>query len=40
VGLANTRERLRILYGDAARLDLANRAGNRVTAAARIPRPA
>jgi signal transduction histidine kinase len=40
VGLANTRERLRILYGDAARLDLANRAGDRVTATVRIPRPA
>lgn len=38
VGLANTRERLRILYGDGARIDLANRAGNRVTATVRIPR--
>ena len=40
VGLANTRERLRILYGDGARLELANRDGNRVVATARIPRPA
>ena len=40
VGLANTRERLRILYGDGTRLDLANRAGNRVIATVRIPRPA
>ena len=40
VGLANTRERLRILYGDGGRLDLANRAGNRVIATVRIPRPA
>jgi Histidine kinase len=38
VGLANTRERLRILYGDGARLELANRGGNRVTATALIPR--
>src|ERR1017187_3925626 len=34
VGLANTRERLRILYGDGARLELANRDGNRVESAA------
>jgi hypothetical protein len=40
VGLANTRERLRILYADGARLDLANRDGNRVIATVRIPRPA
>ena len=40
VGLANTRERLRILYGDRARLDLANLGGDRVTAKALIPRPA
>jgi pimeloyl-ACP methyl ester carboxylesterase len=40
VGLANTRERLRILYGDGGRLDLANRDGNRVIATMRIPRPA
>jgi signal transduction histidine kinase len=38
VGLANTRERLRILYGDGARLDLANCDGNRVRATALIPR--
>lgn len=40
VGLANTRERLRILYGDSARLLLANREGNRVAATALIPRSA
>ncbi len=38
VGLANTRERLRILYGERARLELNNGAGNRVTALAVIPR--
>jgi len=37
VGLANTRERLRILYGDRARLDLCNGTGNRVCATALIP---
>jgi len=40
VGLANTRERLRILYGTRARLDLINRGGNRVAATALIPGPA
>jgi hypothetical protein len=40
VGLANIRERLRILYGNRARIDLANRAGNRVAATALIPRSA
>jgi signal transduction histidine kinase len=39
VGLANTRERLRILYGDGARLELANRGDNRVAATVRMPRP-
>ena len=38
VGLANTRERLRILYGDGARIGLANRDGTHVTATALIPR--
>jgi len=37
VGLANTRERLRILYGDRARLELTN-GGGCVTARAVIPR--
>jgi len=40
VGLANTRERLRILYGDGARLELTNCGDNRVTARALIPRSA
>ena len=37
VGLGNTRERLRILYGDCAHLDLRNGEG-RVTATLLIPR--
>jgi LytS/YehU family sensor histidine kinase len=37
LGLANTRERLRILYGERARLELRN-GGGRVTAEAVIPR--
>jgi len=37
LGLANTRERLRILYGERAHLKLTE-AGNRVTASAVIPR--
>jgi len=37
LGLANTRERLRILYGDRARLTLANGEGNRVRASAFVP---
>jgi two-component system LytT family sensor kinase len=36
VGLANTRERLRLLYGDRAQLDLTERNG-RVAATLRIP---
>ena len=40
VGLANTRERLRILYGDAACILLANRGGDRVAATVTLPRPA
>jgi len=38
VGLSNTRERLRILYGDRAQLDLHN-GDDRVTATVIIPRP-
>ncbi len=38
VGLANARERLRILYGDRASLELRNRDGCRVAATALIPR--
>lgn len=37
VGLSNTRGRLRILYGDRATLDLANRDDDRVVATVRIP---
>ena len=40
VGLANARERLRILYGDRARLDVVNRDGRHVAATLRIPIPA
>jgi LytS/YehU family sensor histidine kinase len=39
LGLANVRERLRILYGDRASLQLQNRDG-RVAATVLIPRPA
>src|SRR5882724_11371688 len=38
VGLANIRERLRILYGDAARLELRSHDGGRVVASVIIPR--
>jgi LytS/YehU family sensor histidine kinase len=38
VGLANTRERLRILYGSRASLDLRNRDDGRVAATVLIPR--
>lgn len=38
VGLANTRERLRILYGSRASLELRNRDGGRVAATVLIPR--
>ena len=38
VGLANTRERLRILYGSRASLDLRNREDGRVAATVLIPR--
>jgi sensor histidine kinase YesM len=37
IGLANTRERLRILYGGRASFELENRGGNRVAATVRIP---
>jgi LytS/YehU family sensor histidine kinase len=40
MGLSNTRGRLRILYGDRATLELANRDGDRVVATVRIPLPA
>ena len=40
VGLKNARERLRLLYGDRARLDLANREDGRVAATVLIPRTA
>ncbi|MBZ5724315.1 MAG: histidine kinase [Acidobacteriia bacterium] len=40
VGLANVRERLRILYGERASLHLANRNGGTVVATVRIPRSA
>ncbi len=40
VGLANTRERLRLLYGDRATLQLKNGATGTVTASVRIPLPA
>jgi hypothetical protein len=39
VGLANTRERLRLLYGDRASLQLENGASGMVTASVRIPLP-
>jgi hypothetical protein len=39
VGLSNARGRLRILYGDRATLELANRDGDRVVATVRIPLP-
>ncbi|HEV2444338.1 MAG TPA: hypothetical protein VGS58_00390, partial [Candidatus Sulfopaludibacter sp.] len=38
VGMANTRERLRILYGSRASLELRNRDGGRVAATVLIPR--
>jgi hypothetical protein len=38
VGLANTRERLRIIYGGGANLALANRGPDRVVATARMPK--
>ena len=37
VGLRNVRERLRTLYGDAARLDVESREGGGVTATVRLP---
>jgi signal transduction histidine kinase len=37
VGLRNVRERLRTLYGDAARLDIVSREGGGVTATIRLP---
>jgi sensor histidine kinase YesM len=40
VGLKNARERLRLLYGDGASLELANGEGGRVTATVLIPRTA
>jgi sensor histidine kinase YesM len=40
VGLANTRDRLRILYGARASLQLANRGSDRVAATVRLPRTA
>jgi two-component system LytT family sensor kinase len=40
IGLTNTRERLRILYGDRASLQLESRTTGRVLATALIPRPA
>jgi signal transduction histidine kinase len=40
IGLGNTRERLRILYGDRASLHLESLAGGRVVATAMIPRTA
>jgi signal transduction histidine kinase len=39
VGLANTRDRLRLLYGDRATLQLRNGAAGMVTASVRIPLP-
>jgi LytS/YehU family sensor histidine kinase len=39
VGLANARERLRLLYGERASLQLTNGAGGMVTASVRIPAP-
>jgi LytS/YehU family sensor histidine kinase len=38
VGLANACERLRILYGSRARLELQNREGGRVAATVLLPR--
>lgn len=40
VGLSNTRERLRILYGDRARFELKSREGGRVAATVLIPKTA